>query len=107
MGQSASQLVVKHKQTADLFAFKGHYQMALQNYQDALQLYLKSAKSDTSQVADFLIQIGSTYLKLSQYEEALKCFEKSLEIYSKIFGENDSHIIMACDKIGWTYQKMS
>ena len=57
----------------------GEYSQALQEY----QTFIKAAESldiDTATYAEVYINMGSTYMKLSQYQEAKECFIKGIEM---------------------------
>lgn len=57
----------------------GEYSQALQEY----QTFIKAAESldiDSTTYAEVYINMGSTYMKLSQYEEAKECFLKGIEM---------------------------
>lgn len=57
----------------------GEYSQALQEY----QTFIKAAESldiDSTTYAEVYINMGSTYMKLSQYSQAKECFLKGIEM---------------------------
>ncbi|MBQ7396561.1 MAG: tetratricopeptide repeat protein [Lentisphaeria bacterium] len=83
-----------------------HYEMALTNYNKALNIRLKSLPDNHPDIASSYNNIGGAYLKMGEYENALTNFNKALDIRLQTLPKNHLGIASFYNNIGGVYLEM-
>ncbi len=76
--------------------FDGNAQKAIEQFSEAQSLYL--SLSDSFNVADSYLKLGSVYRYLTDYQNALQCYEKGLAMFRQLNDANGT--AMALNNLG-------
>ncbi len=88
------------------FYYLGNLNKASSYYEKALQLAMNT-KSETSNIASFMQNIGIIYARMGDFEKALKFFNDNLRINQERLPENDPDIAQIYLNLGQLYSLLS
>jgi len=92
-----------YRQLGRINYFQGNYAKSIQNFEEALDVYIDTA--DNLYQAYTLTDIGNSYTEMKDYEKALEFYRQSEDI-SKKFGFTDN-TANALANIGMVYTKLA
>ena len=86
-----------------VYANKNEYDLALQYYFKALQIYKELLGEKHTSVAKGYMNIGNVYAKKNEFDLALQYYFKSLQITKELLGEKNTDVARTYMNIGNVY----
>ena len=77
---------------AIVYNSQGHYERALEYYQQSLDIKIKVVGHDHESVAGSLFNLALVYEKKEEWEKAVDCYQQVYDIESKIFGQDHTQV---------------
>lgn len=87
----------------NIFEKSGKHALALQNYENALEIVIKTDSLEMLIIAKIWNRIGSSYRYLGQYEKTIEFCGKSLETMQKLLGNDHIDLVNNLRTLGITY----
>ncbi len=103
---SKYEIASSYSNLASVYMNEFKYNLALFNYQKAIELLEKENETDRQDYAVYLNNIGLLYIRLEKYELAEKFLLKALKTHEKISGQSSNHYLMVCTNLGALYHKL-
>ena len=92
-----------HSLIGNSFLYKGRNDLAVEQFQKALDLYKKSIGEKAEPTADCYSHLGILFWNIGNNEEALAHLQKSLTIRQELFQENHAEVAASYNDIGLVY----
>lgn len=84
---------------------RGNFDLALENLNQAQQLFTKSSKENTAEAAQCLSYLGQLYFSTGKFNQAVDNQLISLQIKSKIFPADHAEVAAAYTDLGLAYSQ--
>ncbi len=89
----------------EIFSAKGQYSRAVEYYQKALVIELKTQGEDHSDLAVAYNRLGLAFHRNGEYDRALEAYQKAWLVQIKTLGENHPDVATTYNNIGESYRE--